>query len=127
MYTHHTYIHTQHDYITASLPCTYIHSLNYPTLDSLAQDFFLDPQSLTPQATEVLKEGTGFLTPDDLMEFDKATDEFLNGEYFKCPSSAAELVNLNYIHAYIHTYVHTYIHTIHIYTHTPTTEIEPVP
>ena len=57
------------------------------------EDFYLDPASLSPIAVEVLKEGTGFLTPDDLAEFDQAVDELLNGEYFKCPSSARELVD----------------------------------
>mmetsp|Transcript_11220 Transcript_11220/g.15459 ORF Transcript_11220/g.15459 Transcript_11220/m.15459 type:complete len:1381 (+) Transcript_11220:57-4199(+) len=56
------------------------------------EDFQLDPQSLVPAATEVLQEGTGFLTPDDLAEFDQAVDELINGEFFKCPASAAELV-----------------------------------
>jgi hypothetical protein len=58
----------------------------------LDEDFEFDPQSVTPIATEVLLDGTGYLTPDDLAEFDQAVDEFINGEYFMCPASAQEMV-----------------------------------
>jgi hypothetical protein len=56
------------------------------------EDFVIEPTSMVPQAFEVLQDGTGFLTPDDLAEFDQAVDEYLNGEYFTCPSTAEEIV-----------------------------------
>jgi hypothetical protein len=56
------------------------------------EDFTIEPTSMAPQAFEVLQDGTGFLTPDDLAEFDQAVDEYLNGEYFTCPSTAEEIV-----------------------------------
>lgn len=45
-----------------------------------------------PYACEVLDDGLGFLTPDDVEEFDFAVNEYLNGEYYNCPSSAEEIV-----------------------------------
>jgi hypothetical protein len=56
------------------------------------EDFVIDPAAMAPQAFEVLQDGTGFLTPDDLAEFDQAVDEYLNGEYYTCPSTAEEIV-----------------------------------
>ena len=41
----------------------------------------------------MLEDGTGFLTPTDLASFDRAIHEFLNGEYFRCPSSSKEVVD----------------------------------
>jgi hypothetical protein len=38
-------------------------------------------------------DGTGFLTPDDLAEFDQAVHEFLNGEYYQCPATNKEIVD----------------------------------
>ena len=49
-------------------------------------------QASFPTASEVLLDGTGYLTPLDLSEFDRAVHEYLNAEYFKCPSSGVELV-----------------------------------
>lgn len=56
------------------------------------EDFVIASTSMVPQAFEVLQDGTGFLTPDDLAEFDQAVDEYLNGEYYTCPSTAEEIV-----------------------------------
>ena len=56
------------------------------------EGFDFDKDYATPFASGVLKGGTGFLTPDDLTEFDKAVDEYLNGEYYNCPSSGFEIV-----------------------------------
>merc|ERR1711991_832194 len=57
------------------------------------EGFEFDRDFATPFASGVLKSGTGFLTPDDLTEFDAAVDEYLNGEYYKCPSSGFEIVD----------------------------------
>jgi hypothetical protein len=56
------------------------------------EDFELSMESFAPIACEVLEDGTGFLTPDDLAAFDQAVQEFLNGEYYKCPATVEELV-----------------------------------
>eukprot|EP00606_Chrysophyceae_sp_TOSAG23-5_P001242 GSChrysophyteH2.ASY1.ANO1.389.1 assembled CDS len=56
------------------------------------EDFEFDSDSAFPYSNEVLLDGTGYLTPLDLGEFDRAVHEYLNGEYFKCPSSGVELV-----------------------------------
>jgi len=56
------------------------------------EEFDFDSEACFPTASEVLVDGTGYLTPLDLSEFDRATHEYLNGEYFKCPSSGVELV-----------------------------------
>jgi hypothetical protein len=40
----------------------------------------------------VLRDGTGFLTPEDLAEFDQAVHEYMNGEYYRCPATGEELV-----------------------------------
>lgn len=36
--------------------------------------------------------GTGFLHPQDLIEFDLAMDEYLNGEFYNCPSNGKEII-----------------------------------
>eukprot|EP00981_Chlorochromonas_danica_P007020 scaffold1524_cov182-Ochromonas_danica.AAC.4 len=56
------------------------------------EDFAVNRDCLQPSAIEVLEDGTGFLTPEDLAEFDIAVHEFLNGEYYKCPATAEEIV-----------------------------------
>lgn len=56
------------------------------------EDFELSLNSFSPIACEVLEDGTGFLTPEDLAAFDQAVHEFCNGEYFKCPATAEEIV-----------------------------------
>lgn len=58
----------------------------------MEEDFEFDPEAVTPIANEVLLDGTGYLTPDDLAEFDQAVDEFINGEFYQCPASAQEMV-----------------------------------
>ena len=50
-------------------------------------------ENATPISNEVLDEGTGYLTPQDLIEFDAAVDEYLNGNYFRCPSSGYEITD----------------------------------
>jgi hypothetical protein len=57
------------------------------------QDFIFIRSYSKPTVCEVLDDGLGFLTPDDIHAFDEAVDKFLNGEYYNCPSSAEELVN----------------------------------
>lgn len=60
------------------------------------EDFEYVPSSAFPVAHEVLEDGTGFLTPGDLAEFDQAIHEYLNGEFYRCPASGEEIVaNVN--------------------------------
>lgn len=56
------------------------------------EDFEVVYEHFTPVAFEVLSDGTGFLTPDDLEEFDQAVDEYINGEYYQCPALGEEIV-----------------------------------
>ncbi len=56
------------------------------------EDFEVNIDSAFPTASEILEDGTGYLTPLDLGQFDQAVHEYLNGEYFKCPASGVELV-----------------------------------
>jgi hypothetical protein len=56
------------------------------------EDFELSMNSFSPIACEVLEDGTGFLTPEDLAAFDQAVHEYCNGEYYKCPATAEEIV-----------------------------------
>jgi len=56
------------------------------------EDFVIGANSLTPIAYEVLRDGTGFLIPEDLAEFDQAVNEYMNGEYYRCPATGEELV-----------------------------------
>jgi hypothetical protein len=57
-----------------------------------SEDFEFVRQNISPIACNVLSDGTGFLNPSDLAEFDLATNEFLNNEYYKCPASAGEII-----------------------------------
>lgn len=45
------------------------------------EDFSFLIEHATPVAREVLDDGTGFLVPDDLSEFDDAIQEYINGTY----------------------------------------------
>jgi hypothetical protein len=56
------------------------------------EDFEFARGNAVPNAFEVLQDGTGFLTPDDLAEFDQAVNEYVNGEFYKCPASGPEIV-----------------------------------
>ena len=56
------------------------------------EDFEVDMEAAFPTSSEILEDGTGYLTPQDLGQFDQAVHEYLNGEYFKCPASGIELV-----------------------------------
>ena len=55
--------------------------------------FETDKSNYTPEAKKVLTGETGFLTPDDLREFDDAINCFLNGKYYLYPAPAAEMVD----------------------------------
>lgn len=56
------------------------------------EDFEFDRQASKPVAGDVLLDGMGFLSPDDLSEFDRAVHEYVNGEFFRCPASGEEIV-----------------------------------
>ena len=56
------------------------------------EDFDFNPDSTAPTAIDVLEDGTGYLQPVDLQEFDAAAHEYINGEYYKCPASGLEIV-----------------------------------
>lgn len=73
----------------------YIRRVRLKELEELLtdEDFVFDTSAVGPTSCEVFEDGTGFLTPDDLSEFDQAVDEYLNGEYYKCPSTGVEIVN----------------------------------
>ena len=63
-------------------------------LDELLEyeEFEYVAEHATPISSEIIEGGTGFLTPKDLAEFDAAVDEYVNGEFFLCPSSGEEIV-----------------------------------
>ena len=46
------------------------------------KNFEIDEDGIGPKAYELLVDGTELLHPDDLEEFDRAVDEFVNGEYY---------------------------------------------
>ena len=56
------------------------------------EDFVINMDNVQPLATETLEEGTGFLTPQDLDEFDDAINEYVHGEMYMCPASGKEIV-----------------------------------
>lgn len=58
----------------------------------IAEDFVINMDNVQPLATETLEEGTGFLTPQDLDEFDDAINEYVHGELYLCPASGSEIV-----------------------------------
>lgn len=53
--------------------------------------FGTDVNNYTPDAKDVLTGETGFLTPDDLREFDAAVNAFCNGKYYLYPAPAIEM------------------------------------
>ena len=55
--------------------------------------FDTDIEHYAPQAHQALTGRTGFLTPDDQSDFDAAVDALVNGAYYKCPVSSAEVVD----------------------------------
>lgn len=55
--------------------------------------FDSEPINFSPECRGALTGETGFLTPEDLVDFDAALDTFINGAYYKCPVSAADLVD----------------------------------
>mmetsp|Transcript_35485 Transcript_35485/g.66233 ORF Transcript_35485/g.66233 Transcript_35485/m.66233 type:complete len:1350 (-) Transcript_35485:239-4288(-) len=57
-----------------------------------AEDFVINMDNVRPVATETLEDGTGFLTPHDLDEFDDAINEYVHGELYLCPASGTEIV-----------------------------------
>lgn len=75
-------------------------------LDEFQFDF--DAAHLAPEAYGVMTGRTGFLTPDDLIEFDSQTDRYLNGPYYSCPSTDLEILERvdNLRHEREHTFYH---------------------
>jgi len=55
--------------------------------------FDTDVTHFTPEAVQCITGNSGFLTPEDLQEFDTAVDTFVNGTYYLCPVAAAEIVD----------------------------------
>ncbi|GMI11247.1 hypothetical protein TrVE_jg2968 [Triparma verrucosa] len=53
--------------------------------------FETDENNYKPEAKNCLTGETGFLTPDDLREFDEAVNCFLNGKYYLYPAPAIEM------------------------------------
>ena len=51
-------------------------------------DFVFEPEN-----AKVLEDGTGFLTPDDIEEFDVAVDEYCNGIYLYFEKFVCILIN----------------------------------
>lgn len=58
-----------------------------------AEDFVFLKENATPTAYEVIEDGSGFLFPDDLEQFDQAVDKYINGPLYLCPASGEEMVN----------------------------------
>jgi hypothetical protein len=59
-----------------------------------AEDFVIIPENVTPVACDCLDDGTGYLTPKDIEEFDDALDFYINGEMYKCVASGQEIVSV---------------------------------
>jgi len=76
--------------------------------------FDFDAAHLAPEAYGVLTGRTGFLTPDDLMNFDAQTDKYLNGPYYGCPSTDLEILERvdNLRHEREHTFYHTVLQAL---------------
>jgi len=55
--------------------------------------FEVEPDNFHPVARGALVGNTGFLTPADQAHFDKNIDAYINGEFYQCELSAAELVD----------------------------------
>ncbi|CAM9458599.1 unnamed protein product [Pylaiella littoralis] len=49
---------------------------------------------LLPECCGVLMTDTGYLTPTDLDEFDKAVDRFINGDYYRHPLTAEAILDV---------------------------------
>lgn len=55
-------------------------------------EFESDPSHFTPDCRDALTGNTGYLTPDDLANFDVGLDAYINGSFYKCPVSAVDMV-----------------------------------
>lgn len=71
----------------------YVRSRRLAELEELLaeEDFDFNREAVMPITNDVLDDGTGYLQPLDLAEFDAAVHEYINGEYYKCPASGIEL------------------------------------
>lgn len=56
-------------------------------------EFESDTSHFTPTAHHALTGKTGYLTPDDLADFDVALDAYVNGSFYKCPVGADDMVD----------------------------------
>ncbi|CAM9220260.1 unnamed protein product [Ectocarpus sp. 4 AP-2014] len=51
-------------------------------------------EALVPQCCMVLMSNTGYLTPPDLDEFDKAINRFINGDFYRHPLTAETILDV---------------------------------
>ncbi|CAM9406930.1 unnamed protein product [Ectocarpus sp. 6 AP-2014] len=51
-------------------------------------------EALVPQCCGVLMSNTGYLTPPDLDEFDKAINRFINGDFYRHPLTAETILDV---------------------------------
>lgn len=58
------------------------------------EEFVFLPERATPIACDCLDDGTGYLTPKDIEEFDEAIDSYINGEMYKCVANGQEIVSI---------------------------------
>lgn len=58
------------------------------------EEFVFLTDRATPVACDCLDDGTGYLTPKDIEEFDEAVDSYINGEMYKCVASGQEIVGV---------------------------------
>lgn len=73
-------------------------------------DFDYEPANLAPRAYNVLTGRTGFLMPDDLDAFDNAVDAYLNGRFYKNPTTDTEIIER--IDAVRHEREHVFYHDV---------------
>jgi Leucine-rich repeat (LRR) protein len=57
-------------------------------------EFIFLPERATPVSCDCLDDGTGYLTPKDIEEFDEAVDSYINGEMYKCVANGQEIVSV---------------------------------
>ncbi|CAB1109198.1 unnamed protein product [Ectocarpus sp. CCAP 1310/34] len=73
----------QRKYPISEMPCL----VNYRGFDTCLE-------ALVPQCCGVLMSNTGYLTPPDLDEFDKAINRFINGDFYRHPLTAETILDV---------------------------------